>query len=85
MAVCGHGIGQQICDALGLSTHQIRRLVIDIAVDDVVLVYVQKLLDEKEVEPLCDVLTAHKEKIEFVECDAPIVISERGDIRVHEE
>ncbi len=81
--VTGYQIGKAVLAALHLDDHHVQRIVIDIPCDDAVKVYVQKLMLDDEVKPLCEALKEANGDVEVRECAAPLVVDEKtGAVRI---
>jgi len=77
----GYRTLDKVCEALGIdvSTNPVRRVVVDIAVDGVGMVYVQRFLQDDQVTPFCDALQADKPEVVEVR---DIAVDDLGNVSV---
>jgi hypothetical protein len=81
MAFCptrGCGAAKRMCDALGIKG-PVHRLVIDFQMRNIVMVYVQRALDNAELEPLEQILRDAETPVRTKEV-AHVAIDEKGNV-----
>lgn len=83
--VTGRDVGQMVLEALGLAHQNVRRIVVDVHVNDVVTVYVQHAATEEQADALCGALAEARKVGEVDVVDGPVEVSLAGGLTVESD
>ena len=80
----GWKFASDVCRALGIDPEQrcVKKIVIEIGVDECVKVHIQEYLDQGQCKAIVDLLPAAKRDMVEITTDRPVVVDDFGKVRI---